>query len=382
MKKRKTELTRRKRRSRKLLHSTSAIRTRAVYLCNYLHGGDVTSFANFLQLDAKHLQLCLCHHSRLTPSMLAQMISLTNVRAEWLLCGVGPMLASDAPEGLETLVLPRTLGSAFSRLDNDLLPALPVVRTVAPDSHEPGTVTPEIEAAAKAIVQARLAGKPVWMLVGKDALYCGARPVITAMLTKKYVTGLGLTAGAMDLEVPVSSAVDKTHIAKLGAQAGFGFGEALCHWGQAPDRSLVRVAQRTNAPITVHPDFGEVEDHFRPSLRGAEVGATLGAVAYVDLLIFAESVRQFSGKPGGVCIALGEGVRFVNLFRQALRAAQQVSKDDYFDFSFVLLDYASDFTSEHTIGCAGGRFHFIKGDPAAGADGLTKACDAIFDGTT
>ena len=382
MKKKKTEPERRKRRSRKLVYTTSAIRERVCYLCDYLFGGNVPLFANTVGLESTHLRLCLSYQSRFTPSMLAQLISMTNVRAEWLLCGVGPMLAADAPEGLETLVLPRTLGSAFSRLDNDLLPALPVVRVVAPNCHDPGSITPENTKAARCVARARGADKPVWVWVGKEALYSGARPVITSLLEKKYATGLGLTAAAAELEVPVSPTVDKTHIAKLGAQAGFGFGEALCHWGQAADGSLVSVAQRMNVPITVHTEFGEVDDHFRRGLHGAEVGAAFGAVAYVDLLIFAETVRQFSGSPGGVCIALGDGYRFFNLFRQALRAAKQVDAAvAYRDFSFVLVDYATDLTTEHLIGCDGGQFHFMKGDIASEADGLAKACDAVFDGT-
>ena len=380
MRKKKTAPERRKRRLRKLVHTTRTIRERVCYVCDYLFGGNVPLFANTVCLESTHLRLCLSYQSRFTPSMLAQLVSMTDVRAEWLLCGVGPMMASDAPEGLETLLLPRTLGSAFSRLDNTLLPALPVVLVVAPNHHELGSITPENTAVARVIARARAADKPVWVCLGKEALYSGVRPVITSMLEKKYVTGISLTAAAVELEVPVSSTVDTSHIAKLGAQAGFGFGEALCRWGKAADDSLISVAQRMNAPVTIHPEFGEVSDHFKAGLHCAEAGAVLGAVAYVDLLIFAENIRRFSGSPGGVFIALGDGYRFANLFRQALRAAKQIEQEPYRDFAFVLVDHSTGLTAGHLIECDGGQFHFIKGDIASGADGLAKACDAVFDG--
>lgn len=381
MKKKKTEPERRKRRSRKLIHTSQTIRERVYYVCDYLFGGNVPLFANTVGLESTHLRLCLSYESRLTPAMLAQLVSMTNVRAEWLLCGVGPMMAADAAEGLETLALPRILGSAFSRLDSGLLPALPVAAVVAPNSHDPGRITVENTAAARVIARARSADKPVWVCAGKEALYSGARPVITSMLEKKYVTGVSLTAAAAELEVPVSSTVDTAHIAKLGAQVGFGFGEALCHWGNADAISLITVAQKMNAPVTIHPEFGEVSAHFKAGLHGAEAGAALGAVAYVDLLIFAENIRRFSGSPGGVLIALGDGYRFANLFRQALQAVKQIAFEPYQDFAFVLVDYATDLTAAHLIECAGGQFHFMKGDIASGADGLAKACDAVFDGT-
>lgn len=380
MKKKKTAPERRKRRARKLVHTTRTIRERVCYVCDYLFGGNVPLFANTVGLESTHLRLCLSYQSRFTPSMLAQLVSMTNVRAEWLLCGVGPMMASDAPEGLETLSLPRTLGSAFSRLDNTLLPALPVVLVVAPDHHAPGSITPANTAAARIIARARSAEKPVWVCVGKEALYSGVRPVVASMLEKKYVTGISLTAAAAELEVPVSPTGDVSHIAKLGAQAGFGFGEALCCWGKTADDSLISVAQRMNAPVTIHPEFGEVSDHFKAGLRGAEAGAVLGAVAHVDLLIFAENIRRFSGSPGGVFIALGDGYRFANLFRQALRVAKQIEQEPYRDFAFVLVDHATGLTAGHLIECDGGQFHFMKGDIASETDGLAKACDAVFDG--
>lgn len=305
----------------------------------------------------------------------------TNVRAEWLLCGAGPMFSAGMPEGLDTLALPVELRSAFSLLEAELSPAIPSPAPVAGSSHEPGRITPAAIAAAKAVAQARGALKPVYVLLGKDALYAGARPVVTALLTKKYVTGVGLTAAAADLDVPNTHTIDKTFVAKLGAQAGLGFGEALCRWAEPPNSSVVDVAQRMSAAITIHPEFGEVGGHFQTSLRGAELGAAIGAVAYVDGLIFADNVRNIAGEPPGVCIAIGEARRMSNLLLQALRASQQPDAPARRDFEFVLIDHATDLHVEHTIRCNGGQFHFIQGDLASGADGLAKACDAVFDGT-
>lgn len=313
--------------------------------------------------------------------MLAQFVRTTNVRAEWLLCGAGPMLAAEMPEGLDTLALPLTLRSAFPLLDVELSPAIPTPAAVAVSSYEPGEITPAAIDAAKAIAQARCALKPVYALVGKDALYAGVRPVVASLLTKKYVTGVGLTAAAIDLDVPNTPAIDKTLAAKLGAQAGLGFGEAVCRWAEPPDNSIVDVAQRMSAAVTVHPEFGEVGGHFQTSLRGAELGAVIGAVSYVDSLIFAENVRNLVGEPAGVCVALGEARRMSNLFLQALQVSRQPDAPKKRAFEFVLIDHAPDRHIEHMIRCNGGQFHFIQGDLASGADGLAKACDAVFDGT-
>jgi hypothetical protein len=312
--------------------------------------------------------------------MLAQIAMKTNARSEWLLCGSGPVFADPNPaDGV--IAFPPAIKSAFSVLPASLVPAVPQMLAVVPDYAGELPVTAAHEPAARAIVAARGAERSVCVFVGRDALLSGARSVVRELLLKRYATALAMPTSAAILEVPPTNTCDHNHIARLGALAGFGYGEALGRWGELPANSMLVAAQQVGAPVTVHPTFGEIPQHYYAGTHGAELGACIGAVAYVDLLILAEHVRKFSGTPGGVFIALGDGPRAVDLCLHAVATVKAAQPTEHYNnFSFVLIDDVPDEYLAHRVQCAGGQFHFVQGESAAGANALLRACNAVFEG--
>jgi hypothetical protein len=351
------------------------------YLCDFLYQGCSIKFARALGLDGQHFRESMRWTARFTPAMLAQVILRTNVRAEWLLCGVGPVFAENPADG--TIALPPVIQSAFSVLDAGKLPALPAPIAVVPSTCEPGVISAAHMAAAKRIVAARGADKPVCVFVGADALLGGAQAPVRELFTRRYATALAMPAAVALLEIPPSVTCDHNHIARLGAMAGFGYGESLLRWGEFAENSLPALIQTLGVPFTVHPAFGELPQHYSASVHGAELGACLGAVAYVDLLIFAEHVRKFFGAPGGVFVALGPATRAADLFLNALQSVRTLPADTlYSDVTFILANDVPDAHIEHRAQTAGCQFHFLQGDQVQTASALLQACDAIFKGAS
>jgi hypothetical protein len=268
------------------------------YVCEFLFGGSVYKLSRVLNLNYGHLWKVLFANSRVTVNMLAHVVSCTNVRAEWLLCGVGPMFLKQAnPEEAE-FKLADSVNSSFTVFDslsvkNDAKGW--VVKK--PDSvslDRPTVLPPEAVTAARAIHQARVAGKPVSVFLGSDAAQAGCLEFVKEFVAKDYVTHVGLTGSVVsyDLGPPTKPPLfDPNYVARLAALQGLGYGEALGKWAcdnkLAPD-SLLHGMLNLKRPVTVHVEIGELAEHLLPAIHGAECGASLGAATYVDLLIFAE----------------------------------------------------------------------------------------------
>lgn len=371
------------RRPRKIAVTTDAIRSRARYVCDLLFGGRVSTMASAIEVEHKHFRSCLLYYSRFTAAMVAQIVAKTPVRAEWLLCGTGPVLRSEQPESSPAVHLPSRLRTVQPMFPANQI-ATPVLHSVVAPStpaFEPGgPYGPEHIAAAKAIAAARGASKAVYVLVGAQALYCGARSIINQWLAAGYVTGLGLTSAASRLEVPPTNTCDHNHVARLGANAGFGLGESLNIWGHLVQDSVIRRAHELTIPVVIHTVFGEAEEHFRPSMHGAELGACIGATAYVDNLIFAEQIRRGAGQPTGVFISLAADANAAELYLaacQACRAAEPAFRGP----AFVHIGAALSPVLEHRLRISGSPVYPISGDEALEAEKLLRACTAVFDGT-
>lgn len=338
--------------------------------------------ASAIEVEHQHFRLCLLHKSRFTPSMIAQIVAKTPVRAEWLLCGVGPVLSSTQPESSAVCQISSELHTTHPLFPAELL-VTPVTNSVIAPSRpafEAGAYGPEHITAAKAIAVARGADKPVYMFVGCQALYCGVRTIISKWLSAKYVTGLGLTGPASRLEVPPTPACDHNYIAHLGANAGFGMGEALSLWGSTAHDSPLLTARELGVPVAIHTAFGEAAEHFYPSMHGAELGASIGATAYTDNLIFAEQIRRGVGTPSGVFLSLEPGPRAAELYLNAAAACRQL-EPAFQPFSFVQVGSALPPVTEHALRVAGCPVYSISGDEALETEKLLRACTAVFDGT-
>lgn len=235
--------------------------------------------------------------------------------------------------------------------------------------------------AAQAIHHCRMTGKPACFFLGADAFQGSrVRAIAHTLFARNYFTGVAMTAGCVPYEF--SPEFDTSFALRAAAVNGVGTGEALCRWttGSKRETSFFGHALSAKIPITVHTELGETAGHARPGLRGAELGAALGAAAYVDHLIFTEQIRQFGAARGGVFVLLGEAARGLKLLFAAAQAVREaVSVDTLTEFSVVQVGAESKTTKEE-VKRHGGHFYSIPGTYAAAATKLLRACDDVYDG--
>ena len=310
--------------------------------------------------------------------MLAQIVACTNVRAEWLLTGAGPMLVTDENRVDPAFELPLTTQSVFPVFD-----AAVVSAPVKYKKHRPGrgVFANNSIGAAQAIHYCRITGRPACFFLGADALqYKRVQAISQTLFARNYFTGVAMTAGCIPHEF--QPPFDPSFAVRAAATNGVGLGEALNRWttGSKSETSLFGHPLSTKIPITVHTELGEAALHARPGLRGAELGAAWGAAAYVDQLIFTEQVRQFGAARGGIFVLLGEAARGLKLFFAAAQAAREaVSADDLTEFSVIQVGGEFKITKEE-VKRHGGHFYSIPGTYAAAATKLLRACDDVYDG--
>ncbi len=108
--------------------------------------------------------------------LVAQVIMHTSIRADWLLCGAGPMFSGQrgVPKIIPgALSLPARLQTRYPVFDT-LTVGVPSAFTSVPisvvESAPAAALTAEHIAAAQAIYSARIADKPVVCFLGAQAL--------------------------------------------------------------------------------------------------------------------------------------------------------------------------------------------------------------------
>lgn len=361
---------------------TKEIRRRVRYVCEYFFGGDVANFASFLDVHPYWLYNCLRDLKGLRPlivptTLLARIVQYTDVRAEWLLCGVGPMLCAplsvDMPDDYtQTLTLPNKLRSnhaLFAGRAN--FPGPPRPRLPHPVVCTPTAASDD---AAQFLFQACSTHRPVVLFSGRDGSKT-CRRLLKRLLRQSCVTGLVLTGAAVEFDVPQKPTSDINTILRLGALSGIGLGEAVQRWGGASPGSPISLARTRNIPFAAHVLFGEMATHFAAPVHGAEVGAALGACAYVDLLAITEQFRTVFDHDG-VFLVVGDAVRAVDLFMSVY--AQAVH--DTVPFTIVVVGSRLPDESCTLIHDAGGNVRFLEGDLAQAAEEFRQSCVKVFDG--
>lgn len=354
-----------------------AIRARVKYVCDFLFAGNLSRFSTALGVNYGHLRKALYDRGQVTSKMLAQIVSRTHVRAEWLLTGSGPMMV-DVENRVESgFQLPFTLQSVFPVFDAGLLPGTPIAKKKArrPRKRSSDSVLD----AAQEIHACRVFGRPVCFFLGADA-FAEKRPRLVAQefVRGTYATSVAVTGGCLPYELAAD--FDVNFAARSAALHGIGLGEALCRWGDLRKRGVFARVCNSHVPITVHAELGEVAFHLQPTLRGAEMGAAWGAAAYVDHLVFAEQLREFSAHRGGVCVILGEPARWLRLIDATLTALSAAISDNSFgDFAVIQLGESAHDTQEK-VKSHGGHFYHMKGTYGAAAQKLLRACVDVFDG--
>lgn len=292
------------------------------YLCEFLFAGDSYAMAQALGVCYRHFYTVYDGRCKLSIRMAGQVIAALDVRAEWLLNGTGPMLATDISE-IRFRLAP-TIRSSF--------PLNPADRFIRPETYRETlaeNAAPEYAAnyseAAATLFTARVQNAPVLLLVGVTAIPAG--PATAAFIGSGYAGAVGFTLQAAKQDATAALAageLDLNNIARFAAVVGRGYGEAIAskiHSPRSPwprANSALAAAYDNALPIAVQVELGEIAEHFGPAYAGAELGAAVGAAAYVDQLVLADYLQKIDCHEAAVIICVGEAHRWLTaLSRQS-----------------------------------------------------------------
>lgn len=387
-----------RRNPRKLLQDNLApVQARLQYITDYCYAGDPCKFARAIGVTTEMISYALRLNPRVNIRLLAHIIARTNIRAEWLLLGAGPVFAGRVGSPKETpgaLELPVVLKSRYPTFD-PLTVGFPPAFTSVPSTTVDGTtelaagITADHFSAAQAIYAARIAHKPVVCFLGEPAMAAGAGVLTGELLAKQYVTGVATTGQGLVRDIDAANIVnppDLNYIARLAANQGLGYGEALGRWGfdrrDAKKRSVMHAAYTLGVPATAHVEVGEIDQHASATVRGAELGAAIGAASYTDFLIFTEQVRQALAPDdffGGVFIIAGEAHRGLNLFFRAYAAVAATGITPS-AFTVILLSNTPQPFFQEQVRSHGGHYHTLQGNYRANVCHLLEACTAVYSG--
>ena len=348
------------------------------YLCELKFGGNIPVFARQLGVRTDRMRDMLEGEHSFQFPVLMRVVQRGLLNAEWLLCGTGPIAPEERHPTSPALFLPSGFSSTHTYLNTvEVQYERPRRPKLLPAFVPTTQLTTAAISQARLIHKARSHKRPVVLFLGETLLTAGFGPAVCEMLRKQYVTGIALSSAAAlrDLELSIfggrasqddrlSELAALNSAALLSAQSGMGYGEALGRWAFTPTTrrktSVVATAYELNLPCTVHLALGDSAPHFFPAKGGAELGAALGAASYVDMLVFADQVRQMIEEPGGCFIAADAGAHGRLLFKNALAAVasnDRVQRSDHIG----LISFDAD---------------LIQTFPA-----LLAACNAVYDGS-
>jgi hypothetical protein len=355
------------------------------YLCATLFNNNVPAFARAIELESTHLGKVFKRQYAVSAQLLAQILSHTHVNADWLLWGSGPMLRTPTTEHPGALVLPQRLNSAFPVFDT-LRAATPPCDAMPPEIADALCLIKEVHVNAASLIHtARVEDQPVMLFISAPAIHSGAGIAAVELLRKKYVTAVATTGAGLVADVRLAErgmTHDLNYVARLAANQGLGYGEAVGRWAYSPrattERSLLHSAYTLGVPATVHVELGEMAGHIYPDGPGAEIGAAFGAATYVDFLVFAEQVRQLCQTQCGVVLFIGDAMRGLQLFLQARCALSDSERAP--TFHAVLIDSHVQPSFASYVNSHNGTAHNILGTFKANVMTLLNACDGVFSG--
>jgi hypothetical protein len=292
------------------------------YLCEFLFAGDPYAMAQALGVCYRHFYTVYDGRCKLSIRMAGQVIAALNVRAEWLLNGTGPMLATDISE--IRFHLAPTIRSSFPLKSADRF-IRPETVCAAPSDNAAPEAVGDYSEAATALFKARVQNAPVLLLVGGTAAPAG--PAMASFIRSGYAGAAGFTLQAAKQDASPALAageLDLNNIARFAAAVGRGYGEAIAskiHSPRSPwprEHSALAAAYDNSLPIAVQVELGEIPEHFGPVHAGAELGAAVGSAAYVDQLVLADYLQKIDCHDAAVIICVGEAHRWLTaLSRQS-----------------------------------------------------------------
>lgn len=363
----------------------SLIRKRLHYLCDLCFHGRVIDFAAATGIERRHLSRILLGRRPLPLQAVLSVVDKLNVRADWLLFGDGQPYARPHklyPDAFES-VGDEQIKSAYRVFDNLTQPVYPpgieMPETFDTDNHV-SNISDSHVALAKRIHAARSCDRPVVMFLGQYAAMAGAGISMRECVKRKYLTAVSATEAAMQVDITLAQPdvfPDTGRIARLADHHRIGYGEAVGKWALTKQdlrkRSLFYAAHVYDVPATVHVSIGEAPTHLQPNRHGLATAAALGVAAYIDLLLFAEQVKDLNG---GVFLIFGEEQRAIELLEKTL-AAVTTSPGD---FAVGLIGPHAIGDIDSRVAKLGGECFVLQDYYSPAVNGLIRACDEVYSG--
>jgi hypothetical protein len=205
----------------------------------------------------------------------------------------------------------------------------------------------DVRRVARALVDAKRAGRGVLWGIGAHVIKTGVSPVVIDLMRRGYVSALAMNGAGLihDFEIALSGGTSEDVDESLGpgrfgmaeetgrllnetitdaAARGLGLGQAVAAFlsDQNPayaEHSLAVAAHRLNVPITVHVAVGTDITHMHPAASGAAIGET----SLRDFRYFASSVARLAG---GVYLNCGSAVVLPEVFLKAVALARNAGE--------------------------------------------------------
>lgn len=222
----------------------------------------------------------------------------------------------------------------------------------------------------EAIVDARMAERPVVLAIGAHVIKCGLNPVIIDLMRQGVVGALALNgSGAIhDFEIALIGETSEDVAAGLKdgtfgmvretgelMNQGINRVKELCDRGMgsllgeqlhrigAPNQalSLLAACRTLDVPVTVHVALGTDIIHMHPSADGAAIGQA----TFNDFKLLAGVVRELSG---GVYLNIGSAVVLPEVFLKAFTIAQNLGAALH-DFVTVNMDMTAHYRPSENV---------------------------------
>jgi len=201
----------------------------------------------------------------------------------------------------------------------------------------------DVRRVARALVDAKRAGRGVLWGIGAHVIKTGVSPVVIDLMRRGYVSALAMNGAGVihDFEIALSGGTSEDVDESLGpgrfgmaeetgrllnetitdaAARGLGLGQAVAAFLSERDpaygeHSLAVAAHRLGVPLTVHVAVGTDITHMHPAASGAAIGET----SLRDFRYFASSVARLGG---GVYLNCGSAVVLPEVFLKAVALAR------------------------------------------------------------
>jgi hypothetical protein len=221
----------------------------------------------------------------------------------------------------------------------------------------------DLKAVARAVVQAKKAGRPVIVMLGGHVIKTGCSPILGDLAAKGFIQHFASNGSAAvhDVELACWGQTSEDVAAHLengsfgmaadtaglinaaaarAAENGEGFGEsvgALLVETKPPNlgRALLARAYQLKIPYTLHVAMGTDIVHQHPSADGAAIGEA----SLRDFRILAHTVSRLG--QGGVVLNLGSAVIMPEVFLKTLAVARNLGQgvSDFTTANFDMIQH-------------------------------------------